>query len=553
MIRLFKKYFFLFLCLMCLSVKPVRAQDGCYNCNLDSLDAVLKMAKTDNEKITLLPLLAELRLANITLQTDTIARVYLQKLVELGKSNKVENLDAYKMTLEGLLYYEKKDFLNAQTDFKNAISLFDKTHKKITSLLTITRLTYNELSNQEDRYQYYTEKLHYYLTNGPLENVAPCYHSLAGYYLYKGDFNLAISNYLRAADIYKKLNRSRIYYNLLSVVANTYSAWGNYEKALEYFNISNPLAKSKKDSLVLSFIYNNQSSLERRMLNFERSLLYADSSLLVDSKRLPAYTAAAYLEKGAALIRLNRLAEALLNLQSARKITDSFKLKIFAAYGVVETDFVFYEYYSAVKEYDKAIRNLLIAYEKSVEVKSNRLQLKYLKELSLFYGQHNQSALAFTFTKKFYDLTDELDRENKAFKVAQFENEEKEIKQNDSLNLLKQQGAVQAAIIKKNDLMLWGSLAAIILISTSMFFVYRQYRLNKKTLLSLRKTQRQLIVAEKMASLGEITAGIAHEIQNPLNFVTNFSEVNRELIGEMKNELHADNKTGSDFHCKPYR
>ncbi len=61
------------------------------------------------------------------------------------------------------------------------------------------------------------------------------------------------------------------------------------------------------------------------------------------------------------------------------------------------------------------------------------------------------------------------------------------------------------------------------------------------TLEDLRAAQNQLIQSEKMASLGELTAGIAHEIQNPLNFVNNFSEVNRELLSEMKEEIEKGN------------
>ncbi len=68
----------------------------------------------------------------------------------------------------------------------------------------------------------------------------------------------------------------------------------------------------------------------------------------------------------------------------------------------------------------------------------------------------------------------------------------------------------------------------------------RTQQLNE-SLETLKSTQSQFIQTEKMASLGELTAGIAHEIQNPLNFVNNFSEVNSELIEELKAELAIGN------------
>ena len=91
-------------------------------------------------------------------------------------------------------------------------------------------------------------------------------------------------------------------------------------------------------------------------------------------------------------------------------------------------------------------------------------------------------------------------------------------------------------------------LAGLGILSIIGFILYRNNRQKQKanavlenTLAHLKSTQSQLIQSEKMASLGELTAGIAHEIQNPLNFVNNFSEVNKELIAEMKDEMDKGN------------
>jgi signal transduction histidine kinase len=91
-------------------------------------------------------------------------------------------------------------------------------------------------------------------------------------------------------------------------------------------------------------------------------------------------------------------------------------------------------------------------------------------------------------------------------------------------------------------------IAGLLLVSLFGLLMFRNNKQKQKinaklenTLTNLQATQKQLVQSEKMASLGELTAGIAHEIQNPLNFVNNFADLNMELIDELQQELKTGN------------
>ena len=194
--------------------------------------------------------------------------------------------------------------------------------------------------------------------------------------------------------------------------------------------------------------------------------------------------------------------------------------------------------FNKINRNDSAIYYAGIAVELSQQHNFAEFILNASKILTNTYESENKPDSSLKYLKLMIAAKDSVFSQSK---VQQFQQSTfNEIQRQEQANLEKERYQYRVRIYA-----LVASLFVFLLIA---FILYRNSRQKQRDTLKIEKaysdlksTQAQLIQSEKMASLGELTAGIAHEIQNPLNFVNNFSEVNRELIDEMQQEMDKGN------------